>query len=57
LSSAWASLGQQSEMIAFARSVLLPDVNGRLDRFFTTTRSFFGPLGEQILAAGSQAWI
>ena len=35
--------------IAFAAAQLLPDTDGRLAPFFTTARSFFGPLAERIL--------
>ena len=36
---------------------LLPDGDGRLKRFFSTSRSYFGPLGEEILVEAPQAWI
>ncbi len=39
------------------RSLLIPDENGQLTRFFTTTRSYFGPLSEPILAQQPQTWI
>ena len=42
---------------AAARGELLPDDAGNLPGFFTTTRSYFGPLAELILAEPPQAWI
>ncbi len=44
-------------MNTWIRSVLTPDENDRLDPFFTTTRSYFAPLGEGILAEEPQKWI
>lgn len=40
----------------WARSRLLPE-DGRLAKFFTTSRSFFGGLAETILAEAPQEWI
>ena len=40
-----------------ARMELLPGEDCRLPRFFTTSRSYFGPPGEAILAETPQAWI
>ena len=40
-----------------AGGLLLPNRDGRLAPFFTTARSFFGPLAEAILTAPPQAWI
>ena len=42
---------------AWAGRVLLPGPNGALPKFFTTGRSFFGPLGEQVLQRHPQRWI
>ena len=39
------------------RSELMPDEDGRLVSFFTTSRSYFGPLSESILAQRPQTWI
>ena len=39
------------------RSLLTPDKNNRLIPLFTTTRSYFAPLGEVILAEVPQEWI
>jgi uncharacterized protein (TIGR02646 family) len=47
----------QQQLIAFAESQLLPDGSNRLSPFFTTTRSFFGPVAEQILEQPPHAWI
>lgn len=44
-------------LIAAARRDLLPDQEGRLPRFFTTTRSFFREAAERVLADEPQAWI
>lgn len=40
-----------------AKVELLPDESNVLHRFFTTTRSYFGDLGEDVLAESPQAWI
>lgn len=40
-----------------ARSALLPGPDGRLARFFTTRRSFFGSYGERVLSLASDNWI
>jgi uncharacterized protein (TIGR02646 family) len=47
----------QQQLLAFAENQLLPDESNRLSRFFTTTRSFFGPIAEQILEHPPHAWI
>ena len=44
-------------MDAWMRSVLMPDDAGRLVSFFTTARSYFGPLAERVLKQQPQAWI
>ena len=49
--------GDQNKIIAAARRELLPDDAGRLPAFFTTTRSFFGPLAEAVLEAADEAWV
>ena len=41
----------------WARQELLPNSNGVLPGFFTTSRSYFAPLSEQILAEPPQPWI
>lgn len=40
-----------------ARQMLLPDSTGKLHKFFTTSRSRLGSLGERILTEPPQAWI
>ena len=40
-----------------ARMELLPGEDGRLPRFFTTSRSYFYPVAEEILAEAPQDWI
>lgn len=44
-------------MVEAARQELLPSDDGNLPRFFTTSRSFFAPVGEAILAQNPSAWI
>ena len=60
----WNDLTELSEdiddpekMDAWVHSVLIPDENGSLASFFTTTRCYFHPLGEYILAEDPHAWI
>ena len=40
-----------------AKAELLPDESNRLPRFFTTARSYFGDLAEEVLAEAPRAWI
>ena len=40
-----------------ARGELLPGKDGRLPPFFSTSRSYFGPVAEEILAEAQQKWI
>ncbi len=47
----------RQQLLAFAESQVLPGGNNRVSRFFTTTRSFFGPVAEQILVQPPHAWI
>ena len=60
LSDAWGEwterLGDPDQMHEAARRELLP-ANGRLPPFFTTTRSYFGPLAERVLGEPPRAWI
>ena len=60
----WNNLVEVSEDIddpekmgAWIRSVLMPDEDGSLAPFFTTTRCYFYPLGEPVLAANPRDWI
>ena len=63
----WSSLEQEADQIddpndpklmdAWIRAVLMPNEKGRLDRFFTTSRSYFGPLSESVLAEYPQRWV
>ena len=39
------------------RAELRPDEAGRLVPFFTTSRSYFAPLSESVLAEDPQDWI
>ena len=40
-----------------ARMELLPREDNRLPRFFSTSRSYFGPVAERILEEAPQEWI
>ena len=63
----WNNLEEEADQIgdpddsdimdAWIRSVLMLDDAGRLVSFFTTTRSYFGPLAERVLEQQPQAWI
>ena len=59
----WNDLEEESGQIdydmrdAWMRSVLVPDDDGRLSPFFTTTRSYFGPVAEHVLGQQPQTWI
>ncbi len=44
-------------MNAWVHSVLMPNEDDLLDPFFTTSRCYFGPLGERVLAQQPQTWI
>lgn len=59
LKRSWGILGYDAKaMQAAASEELLPDPdNETLNKFFTTARSYFGELGESILAEPPQAWI
>ena len=58
LNDNWSDwLDDAEAMAAAAREELLPDDSGRLPRFFTTSRSFFGPLGEEILVEEPHEWV
>ena len=48
--------GNPNAMEEWARSRLLPK-NGTLPKFFTVSRSYFGSLGEEILAEEPRGWI
>ena len=50
------ALGEDTMWTAFAVAQLLPDTDGRLAPFFTTARSFFGPLAERILERQPEEW-
>ena len=53
----WQDFAHGSAMEPCARRNLLPDHDGVLRRFFTTTRSYFGELGERVLAQQPRDWI
>ena len=58
LSENWKShFDNRTVMAAAARSELLPDSVGGLAKFFTTNRSYFAPLSEDILEEPPQAWV
>lgn len=57
-------LAEQMESIAdddtawrWVRALLTPDAGGKLMRFFTATRSYFGELAEKILDTTSADWV
>ena len=50
-------LGDPELLEAAARMELMPDENGKLPRFFTASRSYFAPLGENILSEDPPAWL
>ena len=49
--------GDAAGMLAWIRDVLTPDPAGRLSRFFTTSRCYFGPAAESVLDRHPRAWI
>lgn len=63
----WNNLEEEADQIgdpddsdimdAWIRSVLMLDDAGRLVSFFTTARSYFGPLAERVFEQQPQAWI
>ena len=54
----WAGYFQSDDvMTQGAQSALLPGRDGRLARFFTTRRSFFGRYGEHVLSLAPDSWI
>ena len=58
LSDNWASdIDDPEIMQAAARGELLPDEGNRLPRFFTTSRSYFGIYGENVLGQPPRDWI
>ena len=58
LSENWESqFGDRTVMAAAARGELLPAAVGGLAKFFTTSRSYFAPLSEDILEEPPQAWV
>ena len=58
LSDSWNQhLDDVELMEAVARSELLPNERGKLTRFFSTNRAYFGSYGEGVLAEQPQLWI
>ena len=61
----WSDLNRMFEeglddpvvITAVARQELTPGENGELPTFFTTARSFFGPVAEAVLGEHPQEWI
>ena len=57
LNDAWEQeFGDPDRMTEAARDELLP-ANGRLRKFFTTSRSYFGPIAEQVLDEQPRVWV
>ena len=52
-----AQVADERQMGAWIRTVLSPDEAGNLAPFFTTSRSYFGPLSESILTEFPRDWI
>ena len=52
-----SQFGDRTVMAAAARGELLPAAVGGLAKFFTTSRSYFAPLSEDILEEPPQAWV
>ena len=52
-----AQVADEHEMGAWIRTVLSPGEADNLAPFFTTSRSYFGPLGELVLAESPRDWI
>ena len=50
-------IDDMERMDAWIRSLLTPDPDDRLPRFFTTSRCYFAPLSERILEEHPQTWI
>ena len=50
-------LGNKEAMLQAARAALLPNENGILEKYFTTTRSFFAPICDSFLAESPDTWI
>ncbi len=58
LSDNWQAYFEDNRVMQeAARMELLPEADGRLSRFFSTSRSYFDPIAEEILAAPPRAWI
>ena len=58
LSDNWREhLGDPQAMREAARMELSPEEDACLPRFFTTSRSYFAPVSEDILAEAPQAWV
>ena len=57
LNDAWGELFDDADVMRnAARRELLP-TGGRLTEFFTTRRSYFGPVAERVLGENPRAWI
>ena len=52
-----ANVTDETGMATWIRTVLTPDERGHLQPFFTTSRSYFGPTGELVLARQPQDWL
>ena len=49
--------GDAARMIEWIRDVRTPAPDGRLSRFFTTSRCYFGPAAERVLDEDPREWI
>lgn len=52
-----ANIADEAGMVIWIRTVLTLDERGRLQPFFTTSRSYFGPAGQLVLAERPHDWI
>ena len=57
LNEEWGDWTDRHHLHEAARRELLPLDRGRLPQFFTTARSYFGPVAERVLGEVPQAWI
>ena len=52
-----AAIGDEDTKRRWIRALLSPNAEGNLRRFFSTSRSYFGPLAERALETMSETWV
>ena len=58
LNQNWRAYFDDPQVMELAvQAELLPDSNGDLPRFVTTSRSYFGPFGESVLQQHAGHWV